>query len=396
MKKTFVFGAVLLIVFFILNFLNSNTSTFNKIKNVLPTTFQPKNDGANKDTFAYYTNALGLTVPVGYSMSVYADLKMLGSPRVLAFDKNGDLYATLTKEGKVVYLPDSDSDSIADKTSVVLNGLVNPHGMIFDNKAMYLAETNQVVRYSFDTQNDVFKLDQRLFELPTDGGHFTRTLKLIDDKLYTVVGSSCNVCNEKSQLRAAMLVSDITGNNLEVFANGLRNSVFFVENSDGTIWATENGRDLMGDNLPPDEINIIQKGGNYGWPYCFGQQIRDNTFGNLEDLYCQSTQKAKFDLPAHVAPLGLAFIPSIFSTSFSGDLLVAFHGSWNSTTKVGYKIVKLSINNGEVTKMEDFITGFMKDDNVLGRPVDLLFKDNGSLLVSDDYAKVIYIVTKDD
>jgi glucose/arabinose dehydrogenase len=219
------------------------------------------------------------------------------------------------------------------------------------------------------------------------GRHFTRTIKIIKGKLYTSVGSSCDTCRESDEMRATLLVSDTDGKNLRVFARGLRNTVFFVEGPDGKIWGTDMGRDFLGDNLPPDDINIIEDGKDYGWPFCYGEMVRDSHFEAGQDPdYCTNTTPPVFAFPAHVAPLGLTFM--------EGDLLVALHGSWNSSTPVGYKVVKLDVNARSVSNIQDFITGFIKGNEVLGRPVDLAIDKKGRLFISDDKAGLIYIVTK--
>lgn len=193
-----------------------------------------------------------------------------------------------------------------------------------------------------------------------------------------------------------MLISDLDGSNIQVYATGLRNSVFFAFDKSGRLWGTDMGRDNLGDNLPPDELNIISIGSDYGWPYCYGKNVRDSKFFSGEKVtYCAATQETAYDFPAHVAPLGLAFINSaMFSAADQGDLLVAFHGSWNSSTPVGYKIVKLSILGNSVVGMSDFLDGWLQANGVLGRPVDLVFDKAGALYISDDKAGVIYRLAK--
>ena len=153
------------------------------------------------------------------------------------------------------------------------------------------------------------------------------------------------------------------------------------------------GRDLLGDLLPPDELNIIKKGGDYGWPYCYGNKTVD-PFGKSEEK-CKSTVGTTWDYHAHVAPLGITFINSSqFPDDWQGDLLASFHGSWNSSVPVGYKIVRLDVDDGKVIDETDFITGFLQGSVASGRPVDLIFGENGSLYISDDKANAIYILTK--
>ena len=318
-------------------------------------------------------------------------------PRVLAFDSNGVLFASLTKAGIVVAFPDEDKDGIADEVKVVLSELNRPHGLFFHGEKLYVAETDKVVRYDYNPENLFVAEGEKLFDLPGGGRHSTRTIKILDGKLYTSVGSSCDVCIEKDEKLAAILISNLDGSDLRVFARGLRNTVFFDFDSEGRMWGSDMGRDFLGDLLPPDELNIIENGADYGWPYCYGTNIRDGKFKILEPLdHCINTLSTVFDYPAHVSPLGITFIDSdLLPEGDQGNILVAFHGSWNSTVPVGYKIVKLIVEEGNVTSMEGFITGFIQEDGgILGRPVDLVFGPDGVLYISDDKAGLIYILTK--
>ncbi len=336
-----------------------------------------------------------LTIPSGFRIAVFADLGT-GKPRVLALDPGGTLLTSITNKGKVVALPDENRDGKADKMVDVLTGLNRPHGIAFEGGKLYVAETDKVVSYSYDPASFKASYPEILFSLPSGGRHFTRTIKIREGKIYTSVGSSCDTCLEDDSRRAAILVSDLDGSNLRVFAKGLRNTVFFVFDKKGQIWGNDMGRDFLGDNLPPDELNIISENKDYGWPYCYGNQIRDVKFKIGEKgAYCVDTQSPVFNYPAHVAPLGLAFInSSLFSPNEQGDLLVAYHGSWNRSEPVGYKIVKLTVFADSVGQAEDFISGWLTDGEVLGRPVDLLFDQQGALYISDDKAGLIYYLTR--
>lgn len=335
-----------------------------------------------------------LTLPTGFNLGVFADLKG-DLPRALAFDERGVLFASVPGRGKIVALPDSDGDGKADRTVEVMTGLDRPHGIAFDGGYIYIGETNRVIRAPYNSESLTVGTQQKLFDLPGGGRHFTRTIRIRDGKLYTSVGSSCDTCVEDHPFRAAVLVSDLDGSNLRVFAKGLRNTVFFTFES-GKMWGTDMGRDFLGDNLPPDEVNLIEDGKDYGWPYCYGDKVRDSKFKTGEKLaYCGDTVEPKFNLPAHVASLGIAFIKSdLFPGEDQGDILVVLHGSWNSSTPVGYKIVKLSLLGNFITGMEDFISGFLDGKEVLGRPVDLIFDRSGYLFISDDKAGLIYILSK--
>ena len=372
-----------------------------------------------------------LKLPTGFMIDVFAD--NLENPRVIAFDPVGNMLVSETKAGRIAMLKDSDGDGKSDKKITILEGLRLPHGLDFysDSKATYLyvAETNEVKRFSYDIKSGTIanKKSENIATLPADGRHFTRTiafgpnyrqgsilggLGLSVDKLYMSVGSSCDVCIEDTWKRAAILESDPAGNYTAEFAGGLRNSVFFTFHpKTKEIWATEMGRDNLGDDLPPDEINIIKVAGpedkygakRYGWPFCYGDKVRDKKF-NPEKVDridissdCSTTTPPIIKIQAHSAPLGLAFVPANkgWPKEWEGDLLVALHGSWNRSEKVGYNVVRYDLDSGgNVLSQipEDFISGWLVNGKIYGRPVDLKFDSKGKLYISDDATGVIYKV----
>ena len=233
--------------------------------------------------------------------------------------------------------------------------------------------------------------------LPSGADHVSRTIGFsLTGQMYVSVGSSCNACQESDSRRAAIVEYDANGTLAGVFADGLRNAVGFVFHPDtGEIWATENGRDYLGDDLPPDEINIVRAGRDYGWPYCYGKRVPDPQYNNTGR--CSATEESLHDMQAHSAPLGLRFIDSPqFPAEWQGDLLVAFHGSWNRSVPTGYKIVRLEVEGDRIVGEEDFISGWLlSNGSSVGRPVDLIFgPEDGALYISDDQAGIIYRVTK--
>lgn len=320
-------------------------------------------------------------------------MKNLQRPRVLAFDPRGTLVVSNTGAGTIIALPDADGDGAADSAQTILSDLDRPHGITFRGNDLFVAETSRVVRYRYDAATRTARDPKTLLDLPAGGSHTTRTIVFGQNgKLYVSIGSSCNVCRETDQRRAAILEVDPDTGASTRWAQGLRNTVFFiVDPSTGRMLGNDMGRDLLGDNLPPDELNELTSG-DYGWPFCYGKQQND-PFGRHPQS-CAATTPSLFDYPAHVAPLGLQFIPRAFSSDHAGDLLVAFHGSWNSSVPVGYKIVRVNMENGTPTGMQDFMTGFLSNGKVLGRPVDLLFSPDGILYVTDDQAGAIYRITK--
>ncbi|MDO8496203.1 MAG: PQQ-dependent sugar dehydrogenase, partial [bacterium] len=259
----------------------------------------------NKDGLGF------LNVPEGFKISVAA--KGLTNPRVITFDSKNRMLVSETKAGRVTILEDKDKNGTFDNKSTLIENLISPHGLAFfvegETTYLYIAETHQVARYAYNdnTGTLIEKIGANIATLPQDGGHFTRTILFgpnwrdrdlvkgtfpiggfySNDKLYISVGSSCNVCVENTWKRAAILESDPQGTFTGEFAGGLRNSVFFAFHPvTKEIWATEMGRDNLGDNLPPDEINIVKVAGSedkfgakrYGWPFCYGNQVRDKKF----------------------------------------------------------------------------------------------------------------------
>lgn len=365
-----------------------------------------------------------LTLPVDFEISVY--FEGLGKPRVLAYGPRGEIFVSLIDQGKVVALPDRNFDGKADKQVIVASGLRKPHGIIVDcnladpDCSIYIAEEHRVAVWDLDKETLKASNPQKLFDLPTGGNHFTRTIMWTPEpepRLLVGVGSSCNVCLEEDSRRASILVYDFQTNQVGHFARGLRNAVFMTTHPViGQIWATEMGRDLLGDDLPPDEINIVREDGNYGWPWCFGKNVYDNDFQpdrfifeSLRPPPCVEPYDlpSHIDIPAHSAPLGLAFIPAAIGEprpngreegwpeEYWYDLLVAYHGSWNRTEPTGYKIVRFDLDEtGNHLGVEDFITGWLDENGeAWGRPADILVSPGGLAFISDDKAGVIYRLT---
>ena len=329
-------------------------------------------------------------LPPGFRFEVFAS--DLGMARFMAFDDQGHLYVSTPRSGKVVVLPDRDGDGRADEAVPFAEGLDRPHGIAFRDGWAYVAENGRVLRFQ-DRDGDLKADVQEVVvpDLPRGGGHWTRTLGFgADGKLYVSAGSSCNVCVEDDPRRAAILQFNPDGTEGRIYAQGIRNAVGFVFHPQTKeIWATENGRDWLGDDAPPDEVLIVRDGGHYGWPYCHGQKVPDPEF-SLPG-FCEETIPPTLGLQAHSAPLGLTFYTgSQFPEEYRGDLFIAYHGSWNRSVPTGYKVVRVRMKDGEPLSVEDFLTGFLVGRNVWGRPVDLVVTKDGSLLVSDDFSGRIY------
>jgi glucose/arabinose dehydrogenase len=344
-----------------------------------------------------------LKLPPGFAFTIFA--RGLQGARVLALDPGGNLLVSLTSQGRVVALPDKNGNGVADAVVTVLEGLNKPHGLAFgpeENPRLYVAETGRVAAYDYDPLLLTATYQQKIAALPPGGRHFTRSLMFLraarDRRLLISVGSSCDACEEQDPQRAKILAVDVEdGGDPETFASGLRNSVFMaVHPLSQHVWATEMGRGDLGDNWPPDEINIILEGSHYGWPYCYGKRLHDDksdpTGAHRE--FCQDTLPSFIDVPAQSAPLGLAFFPPEWPEKFRHDLLVAFHGSSNRSEPTGGKVVRYKLDAaGNFINVEDFITGWLTPAGALGRPVDILITDDGVIFISDDNAGVVYRVS---
>lgn len=336
-----------------------------------------------------------LTLPDGLQATLFST--QTPGARDLQFSPDGTLLVSLRAKGQVVALPDRDEDGVADRVVDVLSNIRNPHGLAFRNGKLFVASERELNRYIWDEETLTATFDKKLADLPSGGsGHFTRSL-VFDSQgnLYISVGSTCNVCTERDSRNASVLITNEEGENVRTYATGLRNSVFMtLHDSTDEVWATENSRDLLGDDVPPDEINILQENGNYGWPFCYGNQVVDTTFGGKDQAYCNGTLVPLHAIQAHSAALGLTFIDSRqLPDAWQGDLLVAYHGSWNRSVPTGYKVVRMTVDGNRITGESDFMTGFLQGNQTLGRPVDLTFDQNGRLYISDDKAGVIYLVS---
>ena len=342
-----------------------------------------------------------IKLPDGFHIAVFAD--NIDGARMLTFTPGGVLLVSESGEGKVVALPDAKRTGKADRVVDVLSGLNEPHGIAFYQGKLYVAEYDKVRRYDWDETNLRATNSKTLTDLPTGGGHSTRSLLFHGGKMYVSAGSSCNVCIEKDPRRAAVMEFNPDGTGQKIFAKGLRNSVGLAVNpKTETVWVTVNGRDMLGDDLPPETIYDLGKGGvDAGWPYCYGDRVPDTDFTKPGDNRCQSVIEPKVQMQAHSAPLGLAFYEgSMFPPEYRNNLFVAFHGSWNRSVPTGYKVVRVKLDDKGQPQggAQDFITGWLapgetKKGRWVGRPVGIVFGSDGSMYLSDDAGGVIYRVT---
>ena len=342
-------------------------------------------------------DSLQLLTPKDIKVTIFA--KGVNRARHMAFDDQGVLFLSQSIEGKVVALPDFDKNGKADQSVSIISGHRAPHGLAFvrikDNYYLYVAEETKVIRLKRTHKPFTYGTPETVIDDIPSGGHYTRTIKIKSDKLYLSVGSSCNVCIEKNPLRAAISRFNLDGSGGKVFAKGLRNSVG-IEFSpySGELWGVNNGRDMLGDHHPEEELNIIKNGKHYGWPYCYESQVFDQDFGVNFD--CPKTEVPAYTFVAHMAPLGLAFYQKgALPKRYNHSVFIAFHGSWNRSIPAGYKVVRLKLDPmGNIVSHEDFISGWLKKNgSPNGRPVDIEYSPEGELYLSDDFLGVVYKIS---
>lgn len=334
----------------------------------------------------------GLTVPAGFKVTPFAE--GFQKPRMMVVADNGDVLLSDTSAGKVYVLPDRDKNGEADGKELFASGLNQPHGLAVHGGYLYVANTDSVVRFPFKAGDlKATVAAEKLVDLPSGGGHSTRTVEFDPDgKMYVSAGSSCNVCEESDPKRAAIWVYDADGKNGKQYASGLRNAVG-IEWFDGQLYSTNNGRDQLGDDIPPEGFYKVNSGDFFGWPYCYttkaGEpQVWDKDFGKKSAAVCQDATPAFALTTAHSAPLGLAFYTGkTFPQNYAGQMFVALHGSWNRSEKSGYKVITVDPKSGKVA---DFLTGFLKNDKASGRPVDPVVAADGAMLLSDDGAGKVW------
>lgn len=336
-----------------------------------------------------------IIVPEGFSIGIYANVE---NARVIRFSRTGDLLVAIPDLNKVVLLKrDANEDGKADGQSVLIDALNGPNGLDFYQDWLYIAETDAIGRIKFNHETGETEGEYEHIVTGLSGGenHWKKTLRFgPDEMMYVTMGSSCNACIEEDERRATMVRYTPDGNNEEIFAWGLRNSAGFDWSpKDGQIYATDNGRDMLGDNFPPCELNKVEQGGHYGWPFANGNKIPDPDFGEGNEALIASSIAPVFEFSPHNAPLGIAFIQGeSLPSDYHQAAIVALHGSWNRSQKDGYKVVSLHWDDSGQIEERDFVSGFLLDDTVVGRPAEVTEGPDGAIYISDDYASVIYRV----
>ncbi len=344
---------------------------------------------------------LQLKLPAGFKISVAAS--GLGKPRMMAVSSTGGIYVTRRDQGDVLLLTDKDNDGVFENLQTVWGNFPEVHGITINNGFLYLCSNHDLKRGKIISDGTLSDTSTLINNLPDGGQHDDRTIAFgPDSMLYITVGSDCNDCKETNAEHATVLQVNPKDFTRRIYARGLRNTIGFDWNPQTKeMWGADNGTDWRGDSIPPEEINKIVDGGNYGWPSVFGKQIVDETRedpnGSTKEAFAKTTIPAVLTFPAHSAPIDLKFLYK--ATAFPGDFitgaLVTWHGSWNRLPPIGSKVQRIIFRDGQAVGAEDFLSGFLSADGTtrFGRPAGLAFSNDGNLFVSDDESGNIYKIS---
>ncbi|RDV17042.1 sorbosone dehydrogenase family protein [Pontibacter diazotrophicus] len=336
-----------------------------------------------------------ITLPEGFRIDYYA--KDVDNARSMALSESGILFVGTREEDRVYAVVDEDKDGKADEVVVVASGLTMPNGVAIRNGALYVAEVNRVIR--FDNIEQTFRNNPTHEvvndQFPSDAHHGWKYIAFgPDDKLYVPVGAPCNICKSENPIYATINRMDPDGSNLEIYAEGVRNSVGFDWHPEtNNLYFTDNGRDLMDDNTPADELNrATEKGQHFGYPFCHAGDVPDPEFGTQRNCseFVQPVQK----LHPHGGSLGMKFYTgNMFPEEYRNQIFIAEHGSWNRSEKIGYSVATVTMDANGQASHQPFAEGWLQGQEDWGRPVDVLLMPDGSMLVSDDKNDAIYRIT---
>ena len=334
-----------------------------------------------------------IELPEGFHIRIYAE-RVTGA-RSMSLSPDGTLFVGTRPSGRVYALRDEDGDHKAERVIVLARGLNNPNGVAVKNGDLYVAEINRILRYrNIEAQLDNPPQPEIVNDaFPTDRSHGWKFIRFgPDGLLYVPVGAPCNICN-RGDPYASIGKLDANGT-FRIIARGIRNTVGFDWHPEtGELWFTDNGRDRMGDDVPPDELNrITADGQHFGYPYCHGASIADPVFGDQRS--CGEFIAPVQNLGPHVAALGMRFYTgNMFPEEYHNQIFIAEHGSWNRSSKIGYRVTLVRLNGNRAVSYEPFAEGWLQGESNWGRPVDVLVMPDGSLLVSDDQAGLIYRIS---
>lgn len=339
-----------------------------------------------------------ISLPAGFSISIFAD--SVKNARSLALGSNGTVFVSSRDPGKIYALVDQDGNGFAEQRYTIASGMNEPNGIAFKDGSLYIAEIDKIYRLDDIEKklNNPGKPALIYDDLPHDRHHGWKYIAFgPDGKLYLQIGAPCNICDDnitKDPRYATIDRINPDGTGFEIFAHGVRNTVGFDWHPQtGELWFTENGRDNMGDNIPADELNRAPVPGlNFGYPFCHAGDILDPEFGKGKN--CADYVAPEIKLNPHGAALGMRFYTGRqFPAAYQNQIFIAEHGSWNRSEPIGYQVSLVKLENGKAVSFEPFATGWLKNGQAWGRPVDVLVLRDGSLLVSDDYANVVYRIS---
>ena len=337
-----------------------------------------------------------LQVPDGFKVSVFAS--DVTSARLMAFGPDGVLIVARQGKGDVVALPDRNGDGRADKMEVIASNLNRPHSVAFHQGWLYIATMPAVLRGKY-VGGKIAGAPEKIIDLPVSSTpHFTRTIAFgRDGRLYVAIGSSCNSCEETDERRTTSMQYNADGSGGKPFARGFRYAIGFDWDASGVMWAGDMGQDKLGEEVPPDEINRVEAGKHYGWPYFIGRNAPNPDLKEATgSMPAAQAVPPAYELPAHISPIGLTVYKGRkFPAAYRNSLFIALHGSSGNARaqKIGYKVARAVLKNGQITGLEDFVTGWLKDGQVLGRPAGMAVGPDGALYISDDSKGFIYRVT---
>jgi len=345
-------------------------------------------------------NVSKLKVPSGFQVSKYAE--DMGKPRMMVVSSTGRVYVSDREAGTVTMLADADGNGMAEARKVVAT-IKQVHGLSIFKGKMYMVAVNEVYVADMNGDGTLGQPKMLISDLPDGGQHPNRTIAFgPDGMMYLTVGSTCNACAEPNPENATILRANEDGSNRKIYAKGLRNTIGFGWHPEtGELWGLDHGIDWLGDNEQEEEVNQLKQGADYGWPYIYGNgkyNPADRPKGDTTyQQYLQKTTLPTLTYQAHSAPIGMVFYTGTqFPTEYKNDAFVAMRGSWNRSSPVGYKVVRLHFENGKPVRFDDFLTGFIINNNRshFGRLAGLAVHTDGSLLVSDDTNGVIYRVSR--
>ncbi|GAA3975379.1 PQQ-dependent sugar dehydrogenase [Allohahella marinimesophila] len=338
-----------------------------------------------------------LKVPEGFEITKFAE--GLNKPRMIAVTASGLVYVTDRDQGTVTLLRDENKDGVSESSQEVAQKK-QLHGIALRNDQVYLATVNEVFVADIRDDGSFGELKRIIKDLPDGGQHGNRTLEFgPDGMLYISIGSTCNACTETNDENATILKAKPDGSSRTIFAKGLRNTLGFAWHPEtGQVWGMDHGIDWLGDEEQREELNLLEEGADYGWPYIYGEgkeNPADQPPASSYDEYKKKTKYPVLTYTAHSSGLDMIFYDGKqFPEAYNGDAFVAFHGSWNRQTPVGYKVARIRYENGQPKAFEDFVTGFLLEDekSQFGRVVGLATYTDGSLLITDDSNGVVYRV----